>query len=336
VTELTLSIFDPNTLLPHRAGIAGLALALSAIDPTDAPLQWKVTEDAVDLCWEGKDQDAVQWLLQQTYRSDQGYLETPALHLDEQGRYIFSEGVMSTFLQYQKQRKRCDQAVTLNFLIEDNQPEIKIDYRPVLDCYYTRDFQKLFDSKGALKKKIQIKSHHLPGLIECFVNGAYVEPPTRFLALLFLPLACGFYQLPGYRSALVIPEVRNIKEWIKLRQKLPGRTYKSFRSSSAGESALNFLLREKLADDSSLFRVDYCEVYRLGSQPWDGNQSYLKQAVHRVQVSDQVLGLYEIASRLLPPRVKLKQDGSGTWLAESKALAWVRGARHHSVRGKPQ
>ncbi|MBE9140273.1 hypothetical protein IQ254_24240 [Nodosilinea sp. LEGE 07088] len=69
--------------------------------------------------------------------------------------------------------------------------------------------------------------------------------------------------------------------------------------------------------------MDYCEVYRLGNQPWDGNQSYLKQAVYRVKVSDQVLGLYEIASRLLPPRVKLKQDGSGTWLAESKVLAWI-------------
>jgi len=26
---------------------------------------------------------------------------------------------------------------------------------------------------------------------------------------------------------------------------------------------------------------------------------------------------------LLPPRVKLKQDGEGTWLAESKVLAWI-------------
>ncbi|NCJ06223.1 type I-MYXAN CRISPR-associated Cas8a1/Cmx1 [Synechococcales cyanobacterium C] len=323
MTELTLSIFDPNTLLPHRAGIAGLALALSAIDPADAPLQWNVTEDAVTLSWESKDQEAMQWLLEQTYRSDQGYLETPALKLDEQGRYIFSEGVMNSFLQHSKQRTREKQAVPLNFTVEDDQPEIRIDYRPVMDCYYTRGVKDAFNSKGGFKKEISLKGHHLPGLVECFVNGAYAESPTGFLALLFLPLACAFYQLPGYRSALVIPEVCNIKEWAKLRLKMPGRTYGSFRSSSAGESALNFLLREKLADDSNLFRVEYCEVYRLGSQPWDGNQSYLKQAVHRVQVNDQVLGLYEVASRLLPPRVKLKQDGSGTWLAESKALAWI-------------
>ncbi|WNZ25460.1 type I-MYXAN CRISPR-associated Cas8a1/Cmx1 [Leptolyngbya sp. NK1-12] len=323
MSELTLSIFDSNTLLPHRAGIAGLALALSVMNPSNAPLQWQVTEDAVTLAWEGSDLEAVQWLLQQTYRAEQGYLEVPALKLDEQGRYIFTEGVMATFLQHSKQRNREKQTVPLTFLIEEDKPEIRIDYRPVIDCYYTRDVKEAFNSKGAFKSEIPLKGHHLPGLVECFVNGAYMESPTGFLALLFLPLACGYYQLPGYRSALVIPEVRNLKQWVNLRRRMPGRTYRSFRSSSAGESALHFLLQEKLVEDSQLFRVDYCEVYQLGSQPWDGNQSYLKQVVHRVQVSDQVLGLYEIASRLLPPRVKLRQDGNGTWLAESKVLAWI-------------
>lgn len=323
MTELVLSIFDPNTLLPHRAGIAGLALALSALTPTDAPIQWEVTEDAVTLSWHGSDLEAVQWLLNQTYRSDQGYLEVPALKLDKQGRYIFTEGVVSTFLQHSKQRTREKQAIPLSFLVEDDKPEIRIDYRPIVDCYYTRDFKDAFTSKGGFKTDIPLKGHHLPGLVECFVNGAYIESPIGFLVLLFLPLACGYYQLPGYRSALVIPEVRNLKQWVNLRRRMPGRTYRSFRASSAGESALSFLLREKLLEEAQQFRVDYCEVYQLGNQPWDGNQSYLKQAVHRVQVNDQVLKLYEIASRLLPPRVKLKQDGEGTWLAESKVLAWI-------------
>ena len=61
--EFTLSIFDPNTLLPHRSGIAGLALALSVLDSKDAPLTWEVTEDAVKLMWEGNDREVVKWLL---------------------------------------------------------------------------------------------------------------------------------------------------------------------------------------------------------------------------------------------------------------------------------
>jgi CRISPR-associated protein Cas8a1/Csx13 len=323
LTDLTLSIFDPNTLLPHRAGIAGLALALSAIAPEAAPLRWEVTDDAVHVSWDGRDYDAVQWLLQQTYRLKDGYIDVPALRLTDQARYIFTEGLASTFLQHSKQRKRDNQTVPLRFLVEEDKPEIAIDYRPVTDCYYTRDPKDAFTTKGMFKPSIALKGHHLPGLVECFVNGAYVESPQGFLALLFLPLACSYYQLPGYRSALVIPEVKHLTEWVRQRRKEPERLYRQFRASSAGESALSFLWQERLIEDAQTVRVDYCEVYQLGKQPWDGNQGYLKQAVHRVQVDDSTLNLYGTAAQLLPPRVAVTQDRKGTWLAESKVLAWL-------------
>jgi hypothetical protein len=67
-TIMTLSIFNPNSLLPHRAGVAGLALALSGINSKDAPLQWEVTEDEVRLSWECTDKEAIQWLISQTYQ----------------------------------------------------------------------------------------------------------------------------------------------------------------------------------------------------------------------------------------------------------------------------
>ena len=138
----------------------------------------------------------------------------------------------------------------------------------------------------------------MPGLVECFVNGAYQESPTGYLALLFLPLACGYYQLPGYRSAVVIPEVANLSQWVEQRQRLSGRitqilnskqqkllkrSYANYRSTGAAESALYFLLQERVLEDSKIFRVSHCEVYQLGKQPWDGNQTYLKQAVHYIR-----------------------------------------------------
>lgn len=330
--ELEFSIFDPNTLLYHRAGIAGLALALSGIDPKDAPLKWEVTEDTIKLSWQGSDSDAVQWLLQRTYRIEKGYLEAPALKLtDEQGRYIFSKGVMSTFLQHNQQRKHEKQAVSITFSIEDDKPEISVEYKPVTSCYYTHDFKDAFTSKGVLKKEVPIKGHHLPGLVECFVNGPYVESSTGFLALLFLPLACGYYQLPKFRSALVIPEVRDLKAWVKRRQQLPARTYASFRSSSPGASGLHFLLQDRLIEHSKLLRVDCCEVYQLGKQPWDGNQSYLKQAVYRFQIKDlgdQVLDQWETAFRNLQPKVIEPKEGKESkkgkpYLKESPVLGWI-------------
>lgn len=336
MTEFTLSIFDPNTLLPHRAGISGLALALSVLRQDDAPLTWNVTDDEVQLAWDGSDREAIQWLLEQTYQVEDGYLSVPALSFDQQGKYTFTAGVTSTFLQHSKQRQQ-GTAINKSFTIDEGQPEISISYRPLLDCYYIGDFKEAFSGKGMFKSAIPLKGHHLPGLVECFANGAYKESPQGYLALLFLPLACGYYQLPGYRAALVIPEVTHLHRWVEQRQRLSARTYRdlnsqqqkllqqsygNYRTSGAAESALYFLLREKLLEDSKVFRVDYCEVYQLGKQPWDGNQSYLKQAVHRVHVSEEVLELYQSAYYLFPSQVKTTDKGEA-WLAVSKALPWI-------------
>jgi CRISPR-associated protein Cas8a1/Csx13 len=322
MTKLVLSIFDPNTLLPHRAGIAGLALALSAIPSKDPPLSWEVTEDAVTLTWEGKDCDVVKWLLDQTYRVADGYLDAPALKLDMQGAYTFTEGVLSSFLQHSKQRSRDTTGIAKTFTIEEGQPEITIEFRPLLTCYYTGDFKEAFNTKGFFKPTIALKGHHLPGLVECFANGAYQESPSGFLSLLFLPLSCGYYRLPNFGTAVVLPEVANLKQWVKRRQAFSGRTYRNFRSSGSGEAALNFLWQEKLQEDAKLERVEYCEVYQLGKQTWDANQSYLKQAVYRVKVSDSVLNLYQAATNLFPHKVR-RTDKGETWLAVSKVLPWI-------------
>lgn len=318
----TLSIFDPNTLLPHRAGIAGLALALSALNQDEAPLTWQVSEDAVQLSWDCSDREAVQWLLRKAYQVKDGYLDVPCLKLDKQGHYIFTTGVLTTFLQHSQQRKQEKESIPLSFTVDEGQPEVSITHRPLLDCYYAGDFKEAFSSKGAFKSSIFLKGQHLPGLVECFVAGPYKESPKGYLALLFLPLACGYYQLPGYRSAVVIPEVLSIPRWVRQRHLYSGRTYRNFRSSGAGESALRFLMQETLLEDAETFRVDYCEVYQLGKQPWDGNQSYLKQAVYRVRATDEMLSLYESAYALFPAQVR-KNDKGETWLALSKILPWI-------------
>jgi CRISPR-associated protein Cas8a1/Csx13 len=377
VTELTLSIFDPNTLLPHRAGIAGLALALSVINPDDVPFSWEVTEDTVKLSWNCSDKEAVLSLMKQTYRLQDGYLDIPALNLDSQGKYTFTEGVMTTFLQHGSQRIQNKNPVTLTFIIDEGQPEISRSFLKLEECYYARDeicykarrkkyeeelaeyekaiveyekektnkkkpkkpklkqpfteLKEAFNTKGKFETEIFVKGHHLPGLVECFAHGYYQEYPEDFLALVFLPLACSYYQLSGYRSAVIIPEVKSLKEWVKRRQNSSGSSYKNFRSSSAGESALRFLLQEKLIEDNRRFRVDYCEVYQLGKQQWDGSQSYLKQAVYRVQVSDEVLDLYDSAFQFFKPQVR-KNDKGETWLAVSKILPWL---CDNLITGKP-
>ncbi|MCW6038671.1 type I-MYXAN CRISPR-associated Cas8a1/Cmx1 [Spirulina subsalsa FACHB-351] len=329
MTSFTLSIFNPNTLLVHRAGIAGLALALDSIDSQQVPFTWRVTEDQVHLNWDGCDRDAFLSLVQHTYQIKEGYLNVPALKLDYQGKYTFTEGVVTTFLQHGKQRKQSKEAQLLSFAIDD--AEITRSFRLLEDCYYTRDFKEAFTTKGAFKPQIPLKGHHIPGLVECFIHGAYQESPENFISLVFLPLACHYYQLSGFRSAVVIPEVTNLKQWVKQRQKSSGRTYQDFRSSSAGESGLRFLLQEKILEDNQRFRINYCEVYQLGKQQWDGSQNYLKQAVFRVKVDDEILNLYNSAFQFFHPQIRKNEKGE-TWLAISKVLPWL---CDNLILGKP-
>jgi len=331
LSKFELSIFDPNTLLPHRAGIAGLALVLSTLEIDDAPISWEITEDIVILSWDCSDKEALDWLVNQAYQIDEGMLNVPALSLSGQGKYTFSQGVTSTFLQHSKQRTLDKTARLIPFQVDQNQPEILVSHRDMIDCYYLRDFKGVFNSKKKFSDSIAIKGHHLPGLVECYVNGEYEESPSGFISLLFLPIACNYYLLQNGRYALVIPEVKDLKSWVYRRRQLSNRSYRDFRSPSAGEAGLRLLLEEALADSLQLQKVEYCEVYQLGKQPWDGNQSGLKQAVYRVRASHQVLSVYQSAIALFPSKVKVTDKGE-SWLVMSKILPWI---AENLVNGKP-
>ncbi|MGD1904334.1 MAG: type I-MYXAN CRISPR-associated Cas8a1/Cmx1 [Geitlerinemataceae cyanobacterium] len=260
--------------------------------------------------------------LAQTYRIKDGYLDPPALRLEKQRRYTFTQGITSTLLQHSKQRTLAKESQTLQFAIDEGQPELSLNFRPLLDCYYTRDFKDAFTSKGKLKPAISVKGHHLPGLVECFANGAYQESPENFIALLFLPLACGYYRLPSLRSALVIPEVSSLNAWVRRRKKRAGETYQQFCAGGAGEAGLRFFVWDKSSDELRKSAIDYCEVYQLGKQMWDGNQSYLKQQVYRIRAKPEMLALYQDALGFFPSKVRLNDKGE-SWLAISKVLPWV-------------
>lgn len=322
MSQFDFSLSDSNTLLPHRGGIAGLALALSDPNlPDDAKIQWHISDDTVSLKWECSDKEALEWLLQQAYQIQDGFLVALALKLNyPDGQYAFSQGVLSTFLQHSKQRTLDKTLTPISFQVEET--EIQMESRKLLDCYYLRELKGVFNSKGKFNTEIPIKGHHLPGLVECFINGEYKESPTGFIALLFLPLACSYYLLTNRRYALVIPEVTNLPAWITRRQQLGSRSYRDFRSPGASEAGLRLLLEEWLTEDLQQHRVSYCEVYQLGKQPWDGNQSGLKQAVYRVHALDSVLAIYQSAIAIFPAKLRVTDQGK-SWLALSTVLPWI-------------
>ena len=348
MSKFELSIFDPNTLLPHRAGIAGLALVLSTLEIDDAPISWEITEDTVTLNWDCSDKEAISWLMSQTYTVQDGLLVIPPLHISAQGRYPLSKSILDTFLQFQRGNKEFSkEEQNLVFSIDDGEKVVK--NRPLLWCYYT-DPNKLdaFTAKGILKDKISISGKHLPGLIQDFANSQYYqESPSRFLTLLFLPISCTYFRLPFVKAkilkkermvptyAVIIPEVRNLQNWVNRRRQLSETSYKDFHSCSSSESALRFLMRENLFDGLEKQAIRYCEVIKIAPQSWDENQAGLKKDIHRVRLNNDSISLYTSACQYLPPtRVSRPKDAQSKkrTLVFSKVLAWI---ADNLVIGKP-
>jgi len=338
LSKFELSIFDPNTLLPHRAGIAGLALVLSTLEIDDAPISWEITEDTVTLRWDCSDKEALDWLLAQTYQINDGILIAKPLNLSTHGKLAFSQGVLSSFLQHPRHKgfvedpnrprqgkKKFFLNKSISLLIDPDKPEI-IENIPILDwCYYLdkKKTDEAFDKKGQFLPLIETKGNHFPGLIGCSINGAYKDSPNGFLPLLFLPIACNYYRIGSHKRSygLVVPEVNNLVLWSKKRLQLGNRNYRDFRSSSADEAGLRFLLEEQIQTEISLYKVSYCEVYQLGEQPWS-QQKGIKQSVHRIRVSKEILELYQVALSLFPSKVRVGKDNN-SWLALSEVLPWI-------------
>lgn len=314
--EITFSLDDKNMSLPNRAGIAGIALVLGSMD-SDLPIKWEITSREVKLSWECTDQIAIDILMSEAYQIDgKGRIACDALGLSDKGKYLFSEVLCKTFLQQGVQRDMGEEE-NCSFTVDDAQ--IVRKYRTVKDCYYTKPLD-IFNRKGEFSKSLAVKSNHLPGSTECYVNGFYNATPHEFLPLLFLPLVCGYYQLPNNRMAVVIPEVTNIVEFLDDFE--PATDYKDFYSGSSSEAALNFLVRSKAVKSNRYAGIDYCEVYQLGKQVWDANQKYLKQQVYRIRNNKELLDEYETARERFPTRVVKKDDGT-TFLAKSSVLPWI-------------
>ena len=111
------------------------------------------------------------------------------------------------------------------------------------------------------------------------------------------------------------------------------RSYGNYRATGAAEAAIcTFLLQERVLEDSLIFRVNYCEVYQLGKQPWDGNQSYLKQAVHRVSVDDQILDIYQFCLLFISLTSQGQQIRGKRGWQPLKVLPWI---ASNLVSGKP-
>ncbi len=177
--------------------------------------------------------------------------------------------------------------------------------------------------RGDLKQEpIGIKGWLYPGAT---VKHYAFEKPTQFtetieraLALLFAPVACLYFITPkSYlhekkaRYCLVIPDVTDLKLYARQRQKFNKSDYKYFHTSGYSDAGLRFLVHQTALNLAQHNNFKRCQVITFGQTEWSKVQK-VSTRVEIIEVTDKIIGNYQLCDRYFPERVVEGEDANFT------------------------
>lgn len=335
--SLTFDLADPQMTLMHRVGLAGLYMTLQQLDRdkdrdkknsdpnSQIPLQWEFNKRSITLRWQGKDIDAMTWLLQESFQLENGMIclrGLDAKKMPVQYLAIVHQGILGTLLQHNSTHKKISIKTSIYYEDEESYPLI-IQYKELQSYVYQNFAQDLCDKKtGNLSQKpISIAGWLNPGAVVRHTSfpgdTSFEEPAHLALILLFASVACCYFVLRSNlreqkaQYALVIPEIRDLEQYAQYRRKLRNQSFKEFWASSLADAGFQFLTMAdkmiKKSKSSKQFKeqeypVPSCQVITMGTVAWstqqktrtdiylvstDGNKG--KKAARTYQVSREYL-----------------------------------------------
>ena len=290
--SLTFDLADPQMTLMHRVGLAGLYMTLQQLDRQKVnhkynpqiPLQWEFDKRSITLHWQGKDIDALTWLLQESFQLENGMICLRGLDAKKmpiQYLAIVHQGILGTLLQHNSTHKKISIKTSIYYDDEESYPLI-IQYKELKSYVYQNFAQDLCDKKtGNLSQKpISIAGWLNPGAVVRHTSfpgdTSFEEPAHLALILLFASVACCYFVLRSNlreqkaQYALVIPEIRDLEQYAKYRLTLRNKSFKEFWASSLADAGFQFLtMAEKIAQD---YNIPSCQVITMGTVAWSTQQ----------------------------------------------------------------
>ncbi|MEG6549641.1 type I-MYXAN CRISPR-associated Cas8a1/Cmx1 [Desulfocurvibacter africanus] len=213
------SLDEPGLGVLERAGLAGLYLALSAVDGWAAQgdekatvlretLEWELSDREVRLAWKGKPREALGGLLRWAWQVKDGVLFLPGVHRTRDSlenkwlRLGPHKGILQTFFQHNKVLPKGEQVRELCSL--DEQETFEIAYRPVkgeLPPCKDSNIKGIVQMKGFAGDKASLPSWAHPGSAQRFgkMESGWIGTGRLAFLLLFSPLACVYFELPRSR-----------------------------------------------------------------------------------------------------------------------------------------
>lgn len=310
--KIQLTITDPSMTLLHRAGMAGLWMALKRLEqeyssPAARPgnLTWSLSNCSISLNWEGEDFKVLDWLLKQSFQiTDEGLISLMGLNL--QAQIIVHQGITATFLQHNKFFKSVGQAIKS---VTVDGKELRVEYKKAVS-YAHQDFAKhLCDQSGQLlSEMIGVVGWLYPGAVvrhSAYKETKFEEQTKYALALLFAPVACHYFVLRSdlqsqmQQYALVIPDITDLEDYAKQRWDLMNFGYEFFHASSLEDAGLKLLAYEKTRDRESLTLIRRCQVIQFGTVAWSKRQK-TRTIILTIEANEKIINRYQLICNCFP------------------------------------
>ncbi len=365
--SLTMSLFDPMMTNFHRIGLAGLFMSLQQLGKSGGVEggTWELSDVGVTLRWKDKPKEFFEKLLSSSFRvSKDGLVDFAAHRSRGMGiaeKTLLQQALFETFLNHNKQNKvpKGTALAQVSVPMEGKNPVFS--YKPLVKSFaHSEAAKKLFTSSGqTFKESIIIKKWLLPGAVQRHSSfgedcSAFEETPSRYLCLLFAPMACLYYRLSllardgkrdkRKRAAVVIPHITNLRTYADAFQRYLVSPMGRLSASGLADAGLAALLCLKSEESMNSLGITGFSVITYGRVPWDKNQAPRTGSIDFEDVSPETLDRFSLAWKCLGNRTLFlhqkdsageERGKAGTIIARSVASP-VRGFISENISsGKP-
>ncbi|MDI6854365.1 MAG: type I-MYXAN CRISPR-associated Cas8a1/Cmx1 [Deltaproteobacteria bacterium] len=356
------SLTDEGMGVLERAGLAGLYLSLTAAeewatrgDPQAQELQsiisWELSDQSVQLRWEGEDLPALTKLLEWAWQVKNGVFYLPAVHRSQDEReHLYKRldthrGLFQTFFQHPKVLPR--EKLIAEIIQEDENHFFQVTYQKIKDRRGGLPQVKILSEilkKGMSREATSLSASWIcPGAAKRFGKAAKEEenwggPPKLGILLLFAPLACVFLELPRTKVktrgggqfkpnwAFLVPEIQSLMtfgDYFPLFRYQTPADFLRVRVQSLGDAALLFASAYAARSMERRLRLQKVYITAMGQVSHYQGQKVRKKILE-LTPSEISIKRYERMMGHLPNEFRTRQVNKVEDSTQIQANLWIR------------
>jgi len=333
--EMTLKLNAPGMTSLHKAGLAGLYMTLKAFEKKQEEiegLEWELKGKQITLFWTKKTpKKAFENLVEKSFWiDDEGFIRLegiePRTGMTPEQKHILYQALLNSFLQFGPHRPTGKKR-NLSYGVDNKVIWLK-EFAPIKKIKQHQATKDFIDKNGNFKTNLNIASWLYPGGSQRHVGYKKTILNESFdlaFTLFFAPVGVVYYLIRSKargrksRLALLIPEIKDLRAYAKVREIIAAQGVVDLTASSSSDAALRMLVALEANSSSNQFakrmREDFlCRVITFGIVGW--NEKQKSRTATRTIISGKLKGFdnYYLANSIFKNKwqqIEEKKDKRG-------------------------